>query len=168
MRYKAEVHGTVKGTDLTYVLVRYFASDGDTVPTLVEDHLMQLADVGMRIVTDANGFLGLTDGSFVDPAKIDRETQSKLDFLREDYKEDVFAVMEAAFLQRWAVAVEKKHSGDWTGDAAKPALVDGKPQPQGHQKIALDQSDPKGVLSRPDVIAIRVPDSGAGIKGGKA
>lgn len=153
MRYEAKVHGTVKGSDLTYVLIAYYAQDADSAPTLVEEHLMQLRDVGTRTVTNEQGFLALTDGSFLDPAKI---VPGKVyAFLREQFKVDVLADIDAAAQQRWAVATAKRHTGDWTADPGKVALQDGKVVPQlGAVPIATDKSDPYGVLARPDVQAI--------------
>ena len=166
MRFEAEVHGTVKGTELTYVLVRYFASDSDTEPTLVEEHLMQLADEGERIITDANGHYQLADGSFIDPAKM--EPDGKYEFARETFKRDVMAEIAEAAGRRWQRGIEKKQSGDWTGDDTKPAYVDGVSVKQGRQIIETDDADPKGVLARADIEAIKKPRVVAAepIKGG--
>ncbi len=172
MRYEAEVHGTVKGTALTYVLVRYFANDADREPTLTEEHLMQLADEGERIITNEDGHWLLADGSYLDPAKlnpVEDELVTEYEFQRETYKRDVIAEMSDSFMRRWERAVEGKQSGDWTGDATKTAYVDGKPVVQRKSVIVeTDDSDPKGVLARADIESIKKPREvkTAGVRGG--
>lgn len=135
MRYEARVTGTVKGTPLTHVVVRYFDPDNAREPSLVEDFCMQLSDVAS--VADA----------------WDEEGNATS---WHDERRDVRAEMDANILKRWDLAVRERHSGDWTGDDSKPALRDGRAVPQGRRVIEVDDSDPAGVLARADVRELMV------------
>jgi hypothetical protein len=162
VRYEAEIQGAVKGTDLYYVLVRYFAQDGDRNPTLVEEHLMQLHDEGTRVVTDAEGRYQLADGSFIAPDELEHGVE--YEFARETFKRDVLAEMAEAFARRWEVAEEQKHSGDWTSDPTKPAFRDGqlvRQRPE-TKPVEVENRDPRGVSARPDVAPVVKPRPSGG------
>ncbi len=155
----AEV-GTAKATGLMYLLVRFWRSKADhdagKRPRLTNDFLMQLRPTGRRIVTRADGWLKLLDGTFVNPeAEATREIPGD-QFERETYTVDVRAQIVGNIRRYWQEAKAAQLSGDHTGDATKPLyragqLVAQRPTPA----IARDLSDPHRILERADVDGLR-------------
>jgi hypothetical protein len=160
MLYEIAEISTAVESGMTYVLARYWLSkanrDAGQLPHITEEFQMQISPTGRRIVTDGRGWLKRADGVFVDPATLD-PAKPEPEWTRETYILDVPALIRTNVENYWRnVAVPQKLSGDHTTDATKPLYRDGTLVPQRPSLlIARDNSDPKRVLERADVKALR-------------
>lgn len=149
--YKIREISTLKGTAMTYVLADFLDALGAVVYT--EEFIMQLANTGTRIVTNASGWLGLTDGTFIDPATVTLSSTYK--FLRETFTVDVPSVIKANLDAHNTLRNAKGWTGDHTVDASKPLYVNGKLYHQNPNALMQrDTVDPLGILARADVQAM--------------
>ncbi|KKN82263.1 hypothetical protein LCGC14_0310760 [marine sediment metagenome] len=139
--YKIREISTVKDSRLTYVLVDFWTGRANfergKPPILINDFLMQLHTTSVRIVTRADGRLKLLDGTFVDPkAETTRDIPND-QFDRETVDHDLPDEMKANIEAYWKRAQAR---GD-IGSKLDP-------------RIHRDQSDPEGVLAKPEVRAL--------------
>ena len=141
MFYRIEEVSTDKASGHAFMLVRFWAKKADRTankpPRRVNDFLMQLRPTGVRIVTDENGWLKLKDGVFIDPDTLDPE-KPQPEWERETFDRDLPAEMKANIEAYWERAEAK-----------------GYPVDHANASIQRDESDPHGVLARPDVAALR-------------
>lgn len=160
MIYELPEISTATVSGMTYVLARYWLSKADRdagkPPRITEEFQMQLSPTGRRIVTDAQGWWKRADGVFVDPETMAFD-KSEPEWERETHTLDVPALIRANVEAYWRnVAVPQKLSGDHTTDATKPLFRDGTLVPQRSTPlIERDNSDPKQILERDDVKALR-------------
>ena len=141
MFYQIVEVSTDKASGHTYVLVHFWRDKADQVkgkpPDRVNDFLMQLRPTGERVVTDGNGwYKRLSDGVFIDPTKLADDDATKWEW--ETYDRDLPAEVKANIEAYW----ERAEAKGYPGDQADP-------------RIKRDDSDPYGVLARPDVGALK-------------
>ncbi|KKM71412.1 hypothetical protein LCGC14_1430830 [marine sediment metagenome] len=124
-----------------FVLVYFWLQKADQragqPPRRVNDFLMQLRPTGVRIVTDKKGWYKSKDGTFIDPATLDPD-QSQPEWERETYDRDLPAEIAANIEAYWERAEERDYPAKHTNPV-----------------IRHDNSDPHGILARPDVAALR-------------
>ncbi len=141
MIYKIVEVSTDKASGHTYVLVHFWRRKADArankPPRRVNDFLMQLRPTGVRVVTDANGWFKRKDGVFIDPETLDPEVPEP-EWERENYDRDVPAEIRANIEAYW----ERAEAKDFPAEHSDP-------------RIKRDNSDPHGVLARPDVAALK-------------
>lgn len=142
MIYKIVEISTDKASGHTYVLVHFWWAKADfdaaKPPDRKNDFLMQLRPTGVRIVTDGNGwYKRLSDGKFIDPETLDLE-KSQPEWERETYDRALPAEMKANIEAYWQRAEGKSYPTD-----------------HADSRIERDNSDPHGVLARPEVTALR-------------
>lgn len=160
MIYELPEISTATVSGMTYVLARYWLSkvdrDAGKPPHITEEFQMQLNPTGRRIVTNAQGWWKRSDGVFVDPATLKLD-EPEPEWKRETHTLDVPALIRANVENYWnRVAVPQKLSGNHTTDATKPLFRDGTLVPQRSTSLIVrDNSDPKQVLERDDVKALR-------------
>jgi len=133
---------TAKASGHTYVLVHFWRDkanfDAGKPPARVNDFLMQLRPTGQRVVTNAEGWLKRkSDGVFIDPATLERE-KPEPEWEREIFDRDLPVEIRANIEAYWPRAEAKGYPSDHTS-----------------HRIQRDNSDPYGVLARPDVIALK-------------
>ena len=157
MPYRISEASTLKGSDLTYLLVDFWLTraefDAGEPPFLTNDFLMELRREAREIVRRVDGWLQLLDGTFVDPDDPATWDINPRDFVYEIVQRDTRQEVHTNIRQYGRRARAAQFSGDHTGDAAKPFRIKGETQPQKHVKLLRDTSDPKDVLIRinPDV-----------------
>ncbi len=141
MLYRIVEVSTDKASGHTYVLVHFWRRKADQKagkpPARINDFLMQLRPTGVRIVTDANGWLKRKDGAFVDPETLDPE-KPEPEWEREAYDRDLPAEIKAN-IEAYRERAETKNY----------------PADHSNSRILRSNSDPHGVLARPDVVALR-------------
>ncbi len=147
MVYKIVEVSTDKASGHTYVLAYFWrrraAYQTGKPAGRVNDFLMQLRPTGERIVTNVQGWPKRKSGGvFVDPATLGPE-KPEPEWERETVDRDLPAEIRANIEAYWGRAEE--------------AEAGGKPYPANHTspRIQRDNSDPHGVLARPDVAALR-------------
>ncbi len=146
MLYRIVEVSTDKASGHLYCLVHFWRRKTDQAkgkpPDRINDFLMQLRPTGERVVTNAQGWPKRKDGVFIDPAMLDPE-KPEPEWERETFDRDLPAEMRANIEAYWGRAEE--------------AEAGGKPYPANHTspRIQRDNSDPHGVLARPDVAALR-------------
>ena len=141
MLYKIVEVSTDKASGHLYCLVHFWSRKADArankPPRRVNDFLMQLRPTGQRVVTDAQGWLKRKDGVFVDPDTLDPE-KPEPEWERETFDHDLPAEIKANIEAYW-----------------QRALIEPFPFDHTSHRIQRDNSDPHGVLARPDVAALR-------------
>ncbi|KKN25020.1 hypothetical protein LCGC14_0889020 [marine sediment metagenome] len=141
MFYKIVEVSTDKASGHTYVLVHFWRRKADQKagkpPDRINDFLMQLRPTGERVVTNAQGWLKRKDGVFVDLATLGPE-KPEPEWERETFDRDLPAEIKANIEAYWERAEAK-----------------GYPPDHANASIRRDNSDPHGVLARPDVVALR-------------
>ncbi len=142
MFYKIVEVSTDKSSGHTYVLVHFWRSKGDKArgdaPHRVNDFLMQLRPTGVRVVTNAEGWpKRRSGGKFVDPATLDPD-KPEPEWGRETFDRDPPTEIKANIEAYWERAEAKGYPAD-----------------HANASIQRDNSDPHGVLARPDVAALR-------------
>ena len=147
MLYRIVEVSTDKASGHTYVLVHFWRRRADyqagKPPDRVNDFLMQLRPTGERIVTNVQGWPKRKSGGvFVDPATLGPE-KPEPEWERETHDRDLPAEIKANIEAYWARAEAK-----------------GYPPDHANVSIQRDNSDPHGVLVRPNVAALR----GAGVE----
>ncbi len=146
MFYKIVEVSTDKASGHAFVLAHFWRRRADyqtgKPPDRINDFLMQLRPTGVRVVTDENGWPKRKDGVFIDPDTLGPE-KPEPEWERETVDRDLPAEMKANIEAYWARAEE--------------AEAGGKPYPANHANASIqrDNSDPHGVLARPDVVALR-------------
>ena len=141
MVYKIVEVSTDKASGHTYVLVHFWRRRADyqtgKPPDRINDFLMQLRPTGERIVTNAQGWLKRKDGVFVDPATLGPD-KPEPEWERETFDRDLPAEIKTNIEAYWERAEAKGYPAD-----------------HANASIQRDNSDPHGVLARPDVVALR-------------
>ena len=139
MFYKIAEVSTDKASGHTYVLVHFWRDKADQgkPPDRINDFLMQLRPTGERVVTNAQGWLKRKDGVFVDPATLGPEKPEPA-WERETHDRDLPAEIRANIEAYWERAETKGYPADHSNSRSQ-----------------RDNSDPYGVLVRPDVAALR-------------
>ncbi len=141
MLYKIVEISTDKASGHTYALVHFWRRKADQKagkpPARINDFLMQLRPTGERVVTNAQGWLKRKDGVFVDPDTLN-PGKPEPEWERETIDRDLPAEIKANIEAYWMRAEGK-----------------GYPSDQADPRIQRDNSDPHGVLARPDVAALR-------------
>ena len=141
MLYKIVEVSTDKSSGHTYVLVHFWRRKADQKagkpPARINDFLMQLRPTGVRVVTNIQGWRKRKDGVFVDPATLGPE-KPEPEWERETHDRDLPTEIKANIEAYWRRAEAKGYPGDQTDS-----------------RIKRDNSDPHGVLARPDVVALR-------------
>ncbi len=156
MIYKISEISTVKDSSLTYVLVDFWANRqslrGGDPPVLTNDFLMQLQTTSIRIITNEEGWLKATDGTFIDPATLTPDDPQP-EWERETVPRDVAAEIKDNISGYWQRAVESQLTGDHTANPTNPFYKKGKivPQKGSTPPVKRDQSDPKGILAKQDI-----------------
>lgn len=153
MLYKPVEISTVKATGLTFFRVPFWRDKADFDAgkpwDRKNDFLMQLRSTGERVVTNAEGWpKRKDDGKFIDPATLDPE-KPEPEWERETFDRDLPAEIRANIEAYWERAEANEYPPDHTSIAYD--LVSG----WGRETIERDQSDPHGVLARPDVMALK-------------
>lgn len=136
MIYEIVNKATDAATGELYLVVKFWddGQDPDTdPPDLINDFVMQLRATRQRIVTDGQGQLKLTDGSFIDPPDIDDDTAYDFEFETVDV--DVAARVEKNILAYWDRAKKRNEVA-----AARVSFVDARRQ--------TDRTDPHGVMDK--------------------
>lgn len=135
---------TDKATSHTYVLVRFWRTKAARTqgkpPYLVEDFLMHLRPTGMRLIDEGNPTLGSVSYDRDLPAEITEN------------------------IRRYIVQAEKH---GFRGDNTSSTVLGGEFFAKGRRvraknlpikAIQRDNSDPHGVLAKPEVVALRGKD----------
>lgn len=138
MFYKIVEVSTSKASGHTYVLVHFWrdkaAFDAEKPPDRINDFLMQLRSIGQRVVTNAEGWpKRKADGKFVDPGTLGPD-KLQPEWERETFGRNLPAEIKANIEAYWQRAEAGKFPADHTDS-----------------RIRRDESDPHGVLARPDV-----------------
>ncbi len=141
MLYRIVEVSTDKASGHTYVLVHFWgekaAFNVAKPPDRINDFLMQLRPTGERIVTNTAGWPKREDGVFVDPETLDPEKpEPKWEW--ETFDRDLPAEIKVNIEAYWHRAEAKGYPANHTS-----------------RYIQRNESDPHGVLARPDVTVLR-------------
>ena len=141
MFYKIVEVSTDKASGHTYVLVHFWLTRGDfsrnKPPFRKNDFLMQLRPTEERAVTNIDGWPNAQNGTFIDPSTLgldQPQPEWELETVNRDLPAEIKANIEAY----------------WQRTLIKPLPLD-----HTNPRIQRDESDPHGVLARPDVTALR-------------
>ena len=142
MFYKIVEVSTDRASGHLYCLVHFWLNREDFTkrkpPFRKNDFLMQLSPVGERVITNIDGwYKRLSDGVFIDPETVDPE-QPEPEWERETFDRDLPAEIKANIESYWQRVLILPIPFDHTS-----------------HRIQRDESDPHGVLARPDVTALR-------------
>ena len=164
MIYVVREIATVEGTELTYFYVEMWRNRGLFIagfaPDLEDEIMIQLRTEQEVIVTNEEGHWKTTAGDFIDPATRSRDMRiPDPEWERETEAVDVVPIISAKVLAYWNRARARGDAGNHSSrpDRVHPGTRGGKPvkrNDDGEHQIKRDLSDPKGVLSTPDVQAL--------------
>ena len=160
MIYVVREISTVEGTELTYFYVEMWRNRGLFVagfdPDLEDEIMIQLITEEDVIVENEAGHWKTTAGDFIDP-DIPRDRRvHEPDWEREAVEVDVVPIISEKIFGYWNRARARGDAGNHSSrpDRVHPGTRGGKPVKRNETpgtQIKRDLSDPKGVLSTPDV-----------------
>lgn len=107
-----------------YIRAYILATATDAGKTLTEEFVIGRQVVGRQIVTNAQGWLKTTSGTFVDPATLDPSQPEPLweyEAVTQDLKTEILNLLRTSFRSQF----DQGFTGDHTGDATKPLFRNG-------------------------------------------
>ena len=158
MFYRIRSISTAKETGLAYIVVDFYAARQDAAqgkqPVLSNDFLMGLRDTEVRLVTDVLGWVKLQSGKFIHTeVEVDGEWVPLPEDPADPYQRQIATLPVSDIIHdnigRYMVRSEAR--GD-TGSKVG--------------RIQHDESDPHGILVRPDVQALVGRDFGLALAQG--